>query len=108
MPVPSSCAFRPALVIIARYEPAFRSLAMRQTLEKRPRVQCKMYDARHGSRDADCATFDAAYSSGTDDAAHLFRDITRSKHIARFSALRRLFQRAVPVSKACISAASRP
>ncbi|MDI5536252.1 hypothetical protein MJM28_29780, partial [Salmonella enterica subsp. enterica serovar Montevideo] len=41
-------------------EPAFDPLAMRQALEKRPRVQCKMYDARHGFCDADSATFDAA------------------------------------------------
>lgn len=67
----------PALVIIARYEPAFDPLAMRQTLEKRPTVQCKMYDARHGFCDADSATFDAALSHQVmDDVSAFIRDIT--------------------------------
>ncbi|ECP0936239.1 dienelactone hydrolase family protein [Salmonella enterica] len=67
----------PALVIIARYEPAFDPLAMRQALEKRPRVQCKMYDARHGFCDADSATFDAALSYQVmDDVSAFIRDIT--------------------------------
>ncbi|EDH3452657.1 dienelactone hydrolase family protein, partial [Salmonella enterica] len=67
----------PTLVIVARYEPAFDPLAMRQALEKRPRVQCKMYDARHGFCDADSATFDAALSHQVmDDVTAFIRDIT--------------------------------
>lgn len=67
----------PALVIIARYEPAFDPFAMRQALEKRPWVRCKMYDARHGFCDADSATFDAALSHQVmDDVSAFIRDIT--------------------------------
>ncbi|EDO6205428.1 dienelactone hydrolase family protein [Salmonella enterica] len=66
----------PTLVIIARYEPAFDPLAMRQALEKLPRVRCKMYDARHGFCDADSATFDAALSHQVMDLVTTFiRDL---------------------------------
>ncbi|ASG77530.1 dienelactone hydrolase family protein [Salmonella enterica subsp. diarizonae] len=73
----------PALVIIARYEPAFDPLAMRQTLEKCPRVQCKMYDARHGFCNADSATFDAALSHQVmDDVTVFIRDITHANTLS--------------------------
>lgn len=66
----------PALVIIARYEPAFDPRHATDA-GKAPRVQCKMYDARHGFCDADCATFDAALSHQVmDDVSAFIRDIT--------------------------------
>ncbi|MCF3872786.1 dienelactone hydrolase family protein, partial [Salmonella enterica subsp. enterica serovar Weltevreden] len=44
-----------------------------------PRLQCKMYDARHGFCDADCANFDAAlYNQVMDDVSAFIRDITRA------------------------------
>ncbi|HEI6966057.1 TPA: dienelactone hydrolase family protein [Yersinia enterocolitica] len=48
----------PALVIIARYEPAFDTVVMQQELQKFPSVQCAMFDAYHGFCDADNPVFD--------------------------------------------------
>ncbi len=64
--------------------------AMRQTLEKRPRV-CVNVRCALSSPDADSATFDAALSHQVmDDVSALSRHHS-CKHIARFSALAETF-----------------
>lgn len=48
----------PALILIARHEPAFDTSVLQQTLAAFPLVQCDMFDAHHGFCDAESATFD--------------------------------------------------
>ncbi|HDJ2740311.1 TPA: dienelactone hydrolase family protein [Salmonella bongori] len=70
----------PALVIIARYEPAFDPLVLHQILEKHPGVECKMYEAWHGFCDADSATFDAVLSyQARDEVAAFISDIASAR-----------------------------
>ncbi|WP_174507768.1 dienelactone hydrolase family protein [Klebsiella oxytoca] len=48
----------PTLVLIARHEKSFNTIAMKQQLQILPNVYCTLFDASHGFCDADSPSFD--------------------------------------------------
>lgn len=72
----------PALIIIARNEPAFDTGRMQLELEKLALVQCHQFDAHHGFCDSDSPTFDARLAYQAAEEVWAFTDaILAHSHI---------------------------